>query len=172
MACDLTTGYTWAGCDGIPGGIQVVGFLEYQYKGVTFTVTNGVITAWTPLSAKTFKKYEIRPETGFFTDNAPKDPKTGGYAYAPTVNLTLSTLETTTRREILLLQQNNLIVMTKDNVGKFRVGGFYYGMQLTDLQAASGTLFADGQKSIMNFAGVDTQPMLEMTSALAATLMP
>ena len=176
MACALTQGYSWAGCDGGPGGIIQIGFSELSNKSGAGssvpTVTGGVITAWTLATGKVFRKYDVRPETAFFTDNATKDPKTGAYSYAPTVNLTLATLDTTMRQEILLLLQNNLMVITKDNSGVYRLAGYNYGMMVNTATGESGTALQDGRKQVINLVGSETIPMYEVQDSLIATLMP
>lgn len=170
--CALTSGYSWVGCDGGPGGIQQIGFCELANKGAGATISAGVITAWTLVATKVFRKYVLRPETAFWSDKGTKDLKTGAYSFAPTVNLTMNSLATTLRQEILLLMQNNLMCIILDNQGVYRVGGYYYGMQLTEADGQGGTAMQDGQKSILNLIGVDTVPMLEVNAGLIAALMP
>lgn len=178
MACDLTSGYTWVGCDGGPGGVQIVGFCELKNKN-TITITpgtgptgTGTVTAMALQSGKVFRKYVLCPETAFWTDAATKNPKTGAYSYAPTINVTLNTLAIATRQEILLLLQNNLMAIVTDNQGVSRLLGYNFGLQLTSADAQGGTLIQDGQKSILNLVGVDTVPALVVDPTLIATLMP
>lgn len=171
MACDLTQGYSWAGCDGGPGGIAEIGFCELNNKN-TITIAAGVITAMALQSGKVFRKYVVRPETAFYSDIPTKDPKSGGYSYAPTVNLSLFTMATTMRQEVLLLLQNNLMVITKDNQGIYRLGGYNFGMQLTSGGGEGGVLLQDAPKQVLNLVGVDTVPMYQVQQSLIATIMP
>lgn len=176
MACALTTGYTFAGCDAGAGGIKQIGFCEMANasgSGSSIpTVTAGVITAWTLATGKVFRKYVPRKNTAYFTDSIVKDPKTGAFSYAPTVQISLYSLATTLRQEVQLLAQNALMIMVLDNQGIYRLLGYNNAMDMTTGDVNSGTALADPQSQVLTFVGNETIPAYEVTSSLIATLMP
>lgn len=162
--CPLTTGFDLSsGCDVGPGGVQAIYFCE-TYNKNTFTAVAGVVTVMTLQAAKVFRKYVPRKNNAFFTDDATKDPITGGFSYKPTITLPLNSLITTLRQEVQLLLRNPLMIVVKDNQGLYRLFGYDNVMDCTTVGAASGATFGEGQKLNLVFAGEESIPAYEIVS--------
>ena len=109
MPCALTQGYS-LDCRDSLGGITEVYFIEKA--NVTITApTSGSITAITKVVGKRFYKYELVPGTASLTENINANVQNGTVFYAQELSIVLNKLQTSTRNEILLLAQNNLVAV-------------------------------------------------------------
>jgi hypothetical protein len=155
MACALTQGYA-LDCRDSLGGILEVFFIEKA--NVTITApTSGSITAITKVAGKKFYKYELVPGTASLTENINANVQNGTVFYAQEFSIVLNKLQTATRNEILLLAQNNLIAVVKDNNGQTFLLGYLYGLNLTAGSASSGTAQGDRSGYTLTFSASEKQ---------------
>lgn len=172
--CPLTSSYNYAaGCDGGPAGLKWIAFVE-KYNvdpAAPPAITAGVITSFTLLSTKIFRKYEVRKNTAFFTDNFTKDPLSGAYSYKPSVTLSIFSMITTLRQEVQLLGRNPLVIIAMDNQGIARMLGYNNVMDMITAEAGSGTTMGDGgSKQVLTFTGEETVPAYEVNAATLTSL--
>jgi hypothetical protein len=140
MSCALTTGFT-LDCRNSNGGIEAVYFTELAKKA-SITSASGVITAFT-LTSGIFFKYELRKKTSQFEQNIQVNNENGAVYYEQNLTIKLDKLETTRRNEILLLAQNSLMVIVKDNNGKYWLMGETRGATLSGGKGSTGTSYSD-----------------------------
>jgi hypothetical protein len=168
MACALTQGYT-LDCRDSLGGITEVYFMAFQDVSST-TEASGVITALTKATGKRFYKYELTKGTSVMTENVNSNVQNGTLYFTPELTIILNKLQVNTRNEILLLAQNRLVAVAKDNNGKYWYLGKTRALDLTAGSATSGTAEADRSGYTLTFAGAEPSMSPEVNSAVAAAL--
>ncbi len=168
MSCALTTGFT-LDCRNSNGGIEAVYFTELENKA-TLVATGTVIDTFTLGSGKQFFKYELRKKTSIFEQNFQVNNENGTVFYEQTLSVKLDKLETTKRNEILLLAQNNLMVIIKDNNGKYWLMGQTRGTLLNGGKGTTGTAYGDMSGFELTFMGEEPELAKEVTASLLDTL--
>ena len=168
MACALTQGYT-LDCRDSLGGITEVYFMAFQDVSSS-TEASGVITALTKAAGKRFYKYELTKGTSVMTENVNSNVQNGTLYFTPELTIILNKLQVNTRNEILLLAQNRLVAVAKDNNGKYWYLGKTRALDLTAGSATSGTAEADRSGYTLTFAGAEPSLSPEVNSAVAAAL--
>jgi len=167
MSCALTTGFT-LDCRNSNGGIEAVYFTELAKKG-TVTTTSGVITAFT-LTSGNFFKYELRKKTSQFEQNIQVSNESGTVYYEQNLTIKLDKLETTRRNEILLLAQNSLLAIIKDNNGKYWLMGETRGATLSSGKGSTGTSYSDLSGFELSFQAEEPELAKEIDPALIVDL--
>lgn len=157
MACALTTGFSLDCRDSI-GGIKNVWVCPVG--SATFTESAGSITAKTG----TFYKYELRRETGSFTETINNSEENGTLFYTPELTIHLSKLETSKRNELQLLAKNNIAAIVLDSNGKYWLLGRINGLQMSGT-SQTGTAFGDRSGYELTFSGNEVNPIIEVTGA-------
>lgn len=168
MSCALTTGFT-LDCRNSNGGIEAVYFTEIANKN-TLAASGSVIDTFTLASTTQFFKYELRKKTSLFEQNIQVNNENGTVFYEQTLSIKLDKLETTKRNEILLLAQNNLMVIIKDNNGKYWLMGETRGALLNGGKGTTGTAYGDMSGFELTFMGEEPVLAKEVSSTLIATL--
>jgi hypothetical protein len=168
MPCALTQNYS-LDCKDSLGGITEVYFIAAADVTST-TEASGVITALVKATGKKFYKYELVRGTSQFVENVNANIQNGTVFYAPELTIVLNKLQANTRNEILLLAQNRLISVAKDNNGKFWYLGKTKGLDLTGGSAGTGTAEGDRSGYTLTFTGAEAALCPEVNSAVAAAL--
>ena len=168
MSCALTTGFT-LDCRNSNGGIEAVYFTEIENKA-TLSATSSVIDTFTLDTGKQFFKYDLRKKTSIFEQNIQVNNENGTVFYEQTLSVKLDKMETTKRNEILLLAQNNLMVIIKDNNGKYWLMGETRGALLNGGKGSTGTAYGDMSGFELTFMGEEAELSKEVDASLIATL--
>ena len=105
-----------------------------------------------------------------FTENVASSVQNGTLYFTPELTIILNKLQANTRNEILLLAQNRLVAVAKDNNGKFFMLGKTRSLDLTAGSASSGTAEGDRSGYTLTFAGAEPALAPEVNSAIAAAL--
>ncbi|TSA62706.1 MAG: hypothetical protein D4R41_01665 [Sediminibacterium sp.] len=168
MACALTQGYT-LDCRDSLGGIVEVYFMAAGDVSST-TEASGVITALVKATGKKFYKYELVRGTSMFVENINANVQNGTVFYAPELTIVLIKLQTNTRNEILLLAQNKLVAVAKDNNGAFWYLGKTRGLDLTAGNGGSGTAEGDRSGYTLTFTGAEAALAPSVNSTVSSAL--
>lgn len=168
MSCALTTGFT-LDCRQSNGGIEAVYFTELANKS-SITSASGVISAFSLTGGKKFFKYELRKKTGQLEQNIQVNNENGTVFYEQTLTIKLDKLEVTKRNEILLLAQNNLMIIVKDNNGNYWLAGETRGALLSAGKGSTGTAFGDMSGFELTFMGEEPELAKQVDSGLITTL--
>jgi hypothetical protein len=169
MACALTQGYV-LDCKDSLGGITEVLFIAS--KDVTATTeVSGVITAVTKASGKRFYKYELVKETSSFVENINASVENGSIFYQQELTVILNKLQANTRNEILLLAQNLLVAVVKDNNGKYWYLGKTRGLDITGGSGGSGTAMGDRSGYSLTFTAKEPELSPEVSSTIITGLL-
>jgi hypothetical protein len=171
MPCVLTSG-VGTDCRDNAGGIEYAYILDATGQDIVVTEAAGVVsaitvgaTSITTLSADMFLFDQVRQtanmtETGTFSD------ENGTVFFSNVANLIFNKLEATKLQQLKLLAQNSkLLVIVKDNNGKFWMIGNDRGAVATSSTAESGTAFGDRNGFSIELTGLAPEPMYEVTVA-------
>jgi hypothetical protein len=169
MPCVLTSGVA-TDCRDNSGGIEYAYILDATGQDIVVTEAAGVVsaitvggTAITALSVEMFLFDQVRQtanmtETGTFSD------ENGTVFFSNVANLIFNKLEATKLQQLKLLAQNSkLLVIVKDNNGKFWMVGNDRGAVATSSTAESGTAFGDRNGFSIEMTGLAPEPMYEVT---------
>ena len=168
MPCALTQGYT-LDCRDSLGGITEVYFIASSDVTST-TEASGVITALVKAAGKRFYKYELTKGTSMFTENVASNVQNGTLFFTPELTIILNKLQANTRNEILLLAQNRLVAVAKDNNGKFWYLGKTRALDLTAGSSATGTAEGDRSGYTLTFTGAEPSLCPEVNSTVSSAL--
>lgn len=165
MSCALTTGFA-LDCRDSVGGIKEIKLGTFGTHAVT--ATTGTVAT---LTATGWYKYEVRPEVADFTETENENDVAGTVFYEQVVNLAISKLSTTARNELRLLTQNRLMIAVADQNGKYWLLGWNNGATKKGA-AKTGKAMGDMNGYDIILTAKENSPMMEISSAIYATLVP
>lgn len=168
MACQITSGWV-LDCKDSQGGIGEVFLANGKISG--FTAASGVVTeisvAGTPLTPTDFFSIQVPKQTSTLTESIEASTENGTVVYTQTLSLIFNKMEAAKRNQILLLAQNeDLILVVKDNNGIYWSVGLQRGATLTAAELTSGTAFADRNGGELTLTGIESTPMFEVTGSI------
>lgn len=169
MACALTSGYT-LDCRDSVGGLVEIYFIEAG-NVQSITEASGVVTTITKASGKVFRKYEQDQDTAFFVENLNSNVQNGSLFYQQELTIVCNKMQTALRNELLLLNKNRLIAITKDANGTYWLLGKSRFLHATAGNSGSGT--ASGDRNGYTFTYTALEPNLAPTvdSSIIAGLL-
>ncbi len=168
MSCALTQDYSF-GCDVGAGGLKESYIIEKE-NIVSYTESSGTLTAITKATGKIFRKYQLVLETAFFDETITGNRQNGTNFYAQAGTIVINKQQVAVRNEILLLAKNQLVIVTKDNNGLYKLYGRDDGLMLLAGSANTGTAWADRNGYTLNFTGNERELAPFVTDAVIATL--
>jgi hypothetical protein len=139
MACALTSNILNDCRDGMGGLIEVYFIEGGNVSGIT--VVSGVVTAITKTSV--FRKYEQEQETAFFVENLNSNIQNGSLYYQQELTIAVNKMRTAARNELLLLNKNRLLAVTKDSNDTYHLLGRTRYLKASAGNSGSGTASAD-----------------------------
>ncbi len=168
MACDITAGFT-LDCNDSNGGIEQIFIANGPVEGITETA--GTITAITvggsALTPSDFFAFEVPRQTSSFTETINVSNENGTVFYDQALTMVLNKMEAAKRDQILLLSQNNeMVVVFKDNNSKYFSVGIQRGAYMTAGTSVSGTAYGDRNGYELTFSGMEEQPAFEVTGSI------
>jgi hypothetical protein len=160
MACALTQGFL-KGCKDSTGGVREF-FLANRPDGFTVTKNaSGVVTSYS--GAVSFFKYVPRKQTSTFGESIQASDENGTVFFQQTAQILLSKMEVIKQREILLLAQADLLLITKDQNGLYWLQGIENGVSLIPSEATGGKAYGDFNGYTLNFQGEEPSNMPTIT---------
>ena len=167
-SCALTTDYTF-GCDKSVGGVKTFWLIELDNVS-SIGESSGMITAITKAGGKVFRKYQLVLETSSTVEAITGNRQNGTLYYAQTATMIINRQQVAVRNEILLIAKNNLILISEDNAGDWRMYGRENGLVLTGGEAASGVAWADRNGYTLTLTGNEFELAPFVSEAVIATL--
>jgi len=169
MACsNLTAGLVLDCIEGV-GGIEVV----YIANGPasSFTDNNGVVTAINvdgdPLTPSDFYKFEIPRQTASFTETTNVSVENGTLFYNQDLTIIFNKMEATKRNQLLLMAKaTHMIIVFRDNSGKYWSVGLKNGGFMTAGTSVSGTAFGDRNGYEITLSGIEVAPTYEVSASI------
>lgn len=168
MACDITSGFT-LDCNDSNGGIDKIFIANGPVESIT--ESNGTISAITvggsALTPSDFFAFEVPRQTSSFTETINVSNENGTVFYDQALTMILNKMEAAKRDQILLLSQNNeMVVVFKDNNNKYFSVGIQRGAYMTAGTSVSGTAYGDRNGYELTFSGMEEQPAFEVTGSI------
>lgn len=171
MPCDITAGIS-RDCRDNAGGIEYAYILDATGEMIDVTEAAGVVSAITvgstsiaSLSGEMFLFDQVS-QVANMTESGSFSTENGTVFYNNVLNLVFNKIEATKLQQLKLLAQNaKLLVIVKDNNGKFWMVGNERGCTCTASTTESGTAFGDRNGISIEFTGTAPEPMYEVTVA-------
>ena len=168
MACDITSGFT-LDCNDSNGGIEKIFIANGPVESITEAA--GTISAITvggsALTPSDFFAFEVPRQTSSFTETINVSNENGTVFYDQALTMVLNKMEAAKRDQILLLSQNNeMVVVFKDNNSKYFSVGIQRGAYMTAGTSVSGTAYGDRNGYELTFSGMEEQPAFEVTGSI------
>ena len=168
MACNITAGVT-LDCVDQNGGIEKIFIANGPAE--SFTESAGTITAITvggsALTPSDFFEFEVPRQTSSFTETINVSQENGTLFYDQALTMILNKRDAAVRDQILLLSQNNeMVVVFKDNNGKYWSVGVARGAYMTAGTNVSGVAYGDRSGSELTFSSMEEQPSFEVTGSI------
>jgi len=168
MSCNITAGFT-LDCNDSNGGIEKIFIANGPVESIT--ETSGTITAITvggsALTPSDFFEFEVPRQTSSFTETINVSNENGTVFYDQALTMIFNKMEATKRDQILLLSQNNeMVVVFKDNNGKYFSVGVERGAYMTAGTSVSGVAYGDRNGYELTISGMEEQPAFEVTGSI------
>ena len=169
MACSNLTGGFTLDCNDANGGIDKIFIANGPVESITETA--GTITAITvggsALVPADFFEFEVPRQTSSFTETINVSQENATVFYDQALTMVFNKMEATKRDQILLMAQaTNMVVVFKDNVGKYFSVGVERGAYMTAGTAVSGTAYADRNGYEITVSGAEASPSFEVTGSI------
>lgn len=167
MACNLTQGFLKGCRDSVGGTIE----FYFSNRPTTFSTTVGAsgISAYT--GTCNWYKYVPRKQNSSFTTTPKGNEEAGTVFYESTVQVILTKMEQTKQNEIKLLAQADLLIIAKDQNGKYWLFGEANGCSMVDSPGGSGTAYGDRNGYELNFTAMEPDKTNEILySAFSAQI--
>lgn len=168
MACALTVDYA-LDCRDSLGGTDIAYFIEFD-NVATVTITAGVITALTKVTAKKFWKYKFPKETAHYKETFAGDEKNGSGFWNQELSIVLNKMQTSTRNELILLSKNRLMIVVVDANGKAWLMGLTGAALMHAAESGTGQSRGDRNGYAPSFVGIEPEPAIEVNSTVLAAL--
>lgn len=170
MACVLTQGHTRPCRDSV-GGVAEILITELSNKAL-LTDTAGLIDVFTLNSGTQFWTYEVDDEDGELVEVENNSQETGTVFYEQTTTFTIKQLITAERNEIRLLAQNRLMIIIKDNNGKYWLSGETRGANKAGTnEARTGKAMGDINGYNLSFVAKEVDMFKEVDASLISVLI-
>ncbi len=169
MACsNLTAGFT-LDCNDSNGGIDKVFIANGAVESITESA--GTITAITvggaALTPSDFFEFEVPRQTSSFTETINVSQENGTVFYDQALTMSFNKMEASKRDQILLMAQaTNMVVVFKDNNGKYFSVGVEKGAFMTAGSSVSGTAYGDRNGYEITISGMEASPSYEVTGTI------
>lgn len=168
MSCNITAGFT-LDCNDSNGGIDKIFIANGPVQSITEAA--GTITAITvggsALTPSDFFEFEVPRQTSSFTETINVSNENGTVFYDQALTMIFNKMEATKRDQILLLSQNNeMVVVFKDNNGKYFSVGVERGAYMTAGTSVSGVAYGDRNGYELTISGMEEQPAFEVTGSI------
>lgn len=166
MPCELTQSIT-QDCKDSTGGIREVYGIEFE-NVEAITEAAGVVTAITVADGKQFRKYVLPKETASWTESPNASPENGTIFYQQELTLVFNKMRANIRNELMLLAQNRLLFIVKDQNDEYWLLGKLNAADLTGGDGGTGTAYGDRN----GYTRVFTAKEPDMAPSVTAAIIP
>tara|TARA_R110000764_G_scaffold4981_3_gene20220 strand:+ start:2571 stop:3086 length:516 start_codon:yes stop_codon:yes gene_type:complete len=168
MACNITSGFT-LDCNDSNGGIEKIFIANGPVESIAETAgtISAITVAGSALTPSDFFEFEVPRQTSSFTETINVSNENGTVFYDQALTMILNKMDAAKRDQILLLSQNNeMVVVFKDNNLKYFSVGIQRGAYMTAGTSVSGVAYGDRNGYELTFSGMEEQPAFEVTSTI------
>lgn len=142
-----------------------------DFNDVTFTATDGIITAFEGTEDLSAYTYSTNKNSSNFVENYQSSVENGTVGYEQVATLVFSKMEAAKRNQVLLLAQSDIIIIAEDRNGKYWLLGETEGVTLSGGNSQSGTALSDLNGYNLNFTGMEPAPAQEVEASALATIL-
>ena len=169
MACSNITSGVLNGCSSNQGGLDAIFIANGPVESIT--ESNGTVSAITvggsPLVPADFFKFEVPRTTSSISETATGDIAQGTVTYAQTAIMVLNQMQASTRDQLkLMFEATNMVVVAKDNNGRYFSIGLLRGAYGETATSTSGVAYQDRNGYEITISGIEKDPMFEIDSAI------
>lgn len=169
MACSNITAGVLNGCSSNQGGLDAIFIANGAVESIT--EANGLVSAITvggsALVPADFFKFEVPRQTSSISETATGDVSQGTVTYAQTAIMVLNQLQASTRDQLaLMFQATNMVVVAKDNNGKYWSIGLERGAYGSTATTTSGVAYQDRSGYEITVEGIEAKPMFEIDGSI------
>lgn len=166
--CALTTDYSF-GCGTYAGGNVTFWIIEKD-NVTAINDSSGLVTGITRVAGKVFRKYQLVLATSSTKETITGNRQNGTLFYAQTAVMIINKQQIAVRNEILFMSRTNLILISQDTGGAYRLYGRDNGLTLLTGDIDSGTAWTDRNGYTLNFTGDEFEPAPFVDPSVIATL--
>lgn len=171
MSCSQTLKGIARDCSASMGGIVRV--LLANHADVTaLTIADGVITAITMATGKTFYEYALRLGTSNLTHSRQINAENGVNYVQSSLQMVFNRMETAKRLEITAIAQADLAAIVEDANGVFWFLGKDHPVTISAEEDGTGTARSDRNGYSVTLQDNSLQLPLEVSSSIIAGLLP
>lgn len=170
MACSQTLSGLINDCTPSMGGIVEVLIANHADVSAV-TAADGVITAITMASGKTFYKYTFARNTGSLSSNYTIDDTTGAKFVVSDLVLQFNRMEAAKRVEITALAEGESAVIVKDANGKYWYLGYDAPVVASAGDGLTGTARSDRNGYSITLQDNSAEMPFEVTSSIVEALL-
>jgi len=171
-ACAITSNIPLDCRDNV-GGIEYV-FVANADGAVTYDLVSGstceidaIYVGGVALTTGSFYKFEVPKQSSSYTETVNVSQENGTVWYQQDVALVFNKLQCNTRNQLLLLAQNTkLLVVVKDNNGRYWSCGLEKGAEMSAGSNGTGQAYGDRNGYTLTISGYESNPMFEIDSTV------
>lgn len=172
MACsNLTAGFT-LDCNESNGGIDKIFIANGPVQSISTVTGNSgivdeIVVGGQPLTPNDFFVFEVPRQTSSITETHTVNQANGTLFYDQALSMVFNKMEAAKRNQLLLIgQATNMVVVAKDNNGKYWSIGLERGAYMTAGTSVSGTAYGDRNGYEITISGAELNPMYEVASGI------
>ena len=169
MACLLTSGYS-IGCK-TQAGVQKVFIGAWNDTSLTYTFgTNSIITAFGGATTS-FYTFQQPIETSSYTAPAEVNTENNAIQYNQTLSINVQGMNAALLNQIKTLGQGVWRIIILDKNGNYFLMGKSGPVQVSAIDSGLGKVGTDLTGAMITFTAKEDQPLYEVTSGAALTLI-
>jgi len=169
MSCLLTSGYS-VGCKS-QAGVQKVFIGTWNDTSLTYTLgTNSIITAFGGATVS-FYTFQQTIETSSYTAPAEVSTENNAIQYNQTLTITVQGMNAALLNQIKTLGQGVWRIMILDKNGSYFLMGKSGPVQVSAIDSGLGKVGTDLNGAVITFTSKEDQPLYEVQSAAALSLI-
>jgi len=169
MACsNLTAGFT-LDCNDANGGIEKIFIANGPVESITETagLVSAITVGGSALAPADFFEFEVPRQTSSLTETATISQENGTVFYDQAITMVFNKMEATKRNQLLLMAEaTSMVVVAKDNNGKYFSIGLERGAYTSAATATSGTAYGDRNGYEITISGLEAAPSYEVDGAI------
>lgn len=169
MSCSNLTGGFTLDCNDSQGGIEKLFIANGPVESITETagVVSAITVGGSALVPADFFTFETPRQTSSLTETATPSQENGTVTYDQALTMIFNKLEAEKRNQLLLMAEStSMVVVAKDNNGKYWSIGLERGAYMTSGTATSGVAYADRNGYEVVVSGMEKYPIYEVDSAI------
>jgi hypothetical protein len=172
MACsNLNAGFI-LDCNDSNGGVDKIFIANGPVQSIATASGNTgfideIVVGGSPLVPADFFEFEVPRQTSSFTETHTPSQANGTLFYDQALSMVFNKMEANKRNQLLLMgQANNMVVIYKDNNGKYWSVGLERGAYMTAGTSVSGTAYGDQNGYQITISGAEPQPSFEVDGSI------